>query len=65
MLSLYLYDTPECCVCQEVFCLGNAAVLVFGKGFRGMRANDVRPYGEFDIFRQVWYTEILRAYLKR
>ena len=40
-------------------------VLVFGKGFCSMRANDVRSYGEFDIFRQVWYTEILRAYLKR
>ena len=27
------------------FCRKNAAVLVFGKGFCSMRANDVRPYG--------------------
>ena len=28
-------------------------LLVLVKGFRGMRANDVRPYGEFDIFRRM------------
>ena len=43
--SLFIFIIRQNEAFVKGFCRENAAVLVLVKGFRGMRANDVRPYG--------------------
>ena len=42
----------------------NAAVLVFVKGFRGMRANDVRPYGAILYILYVVFPDCQGTFLR-